>query len=117
VLGLVIALIGLYGLMTYSVSLRQREIGIRMAVGADQAAVVKTVLTQGMMLAGSGVLIGLLLTFAADRPTSAMVYSQGFHWPLVVVVALALLAMAALGAYIPARRASKVDPNIVLRQE
>jgi predicted permease len=117
VLGLAIALIGIYGLMTYSVSLRQREIGIRMAVGADGPTVVKIVMKQGMMLAGSGVLIGLLLTFAADRPTSALVYSPGFHWPLVAVVTLALLAMAALGAYIPARRASKVDPNIVLRQE
>jgi predicted permease len=117
VLGLAIAMIGLYGLMTYSVSLRQREIGIRMAVGAGEGAVVKIVLRQGMMLAGSGVFIGLLLVLAAAKPTAAMVGAQGFHWPLVVGVALALLAMAALGAYLPARRASKVDPNIVLRQE
>jgi putative ABC transport system permease protein len=117
VLGLAVALIGLYGLMTYSVSLRQREIGIRMAVGAGEAAVVKMVLKRGMTLAGSGVLIGLLLTLAAGKPLAAMVYAQGFYWPLVAVVTLALLAMAALGAYLPAQRASRVDPNIVLRQE
>ncbi len=117
VLGLAVALIGLYGLMTYSVSLRQREIGIRMAVGADKDAVVKMMLKHGMTLAGSGVLIGLLLILAAAKPLAAMVYAQGFYWPLVAVVTLALLAMAGLGAYLPAQRASRVDPNIVLRQD
>jgi len=117
ILGLVLALVGLYGLMAYSVSLRQREIGIRMAIGADSAGVVKMVLKQGMLLAGSGVAIGLLLTLAASKPTAAMVGGRGFNWPLVALVTLALMAMAALGAYIPARRASQVDPNTVLRQE
>jgi predicted permease len=116
-LGLALALIGLYGLMAYSVSLRQREIGIRLAIGADEAAVVKMVLKQGMVLAGSGALIGLLLSLAAGKPAAALVGGDGFHWPLVALVTLALLAMAALGAYLPARRASRVDPNIVLRQE
>jgi predicted permease len=117
ILGLVLALVGLYGLMAYSVSLRQREIGIRMAIGADPAGVVRMVLRRGMLLAGSGVAIGLLLSLAASKPTAAMVGGRGFHWPLVALVTLALLAMAALGAYIPARRASQVDPNTVLRQE
>jgi predicted permease len=117
VLGLALALIGLYGLMTYSVSLRQREIGIRMAIGADEAAVVRMVLKQGMILAGSGVLIGLSLSLAAAKPTAALVQGRGFNLPLVALVTIALLAMAALGAYIPARRASQVDPNTVLRQE
>jgi len=117
ILGLVLALVGLYGLMTYSVSLRQREIGIRMAIGADQSTVVKMVLRQGMILAGSGVVIGLLLTLAAARPTAALVQGRGFNLPLVALVTIALLAMAALGAYVPARRASRVDPNTVLRQE
>jgi macrolide transport system ATP-binding/permease protein len=116
-LGLALALIGLYGLMSYSVSLRQREIGIRMAIGGDQAGVVRMVLKQGMVLAGSGVVIGLLLSLVAGKPTAALVGAQGFNWPLVVPVTLALLAMAAVGAYLPARRASRVDPNIVLRQE
>jgi macrolide transport system ATP-binding/permease protein len=117
VLGLVLALVGLYGLMTYSVSLRQREIGIRMAVGADPATVVGMVLRQGMILAGSGVVIGLSLSLAASKPLAAMVHGRGFSLPLVALVTIALLAMAALGAYIPARRASRVDPNTVLRQE
>jgi len=116
-LGLVLALVGLYGLMTYSVTLRQREIGIRMAIGADQATVVRMVLKQGMILAGIGVIIGLPLSLAAARPTAAMVGGHGFNLPLVALVTVALLGMAALGAYIPARRASRVDPNTVLRQE
>jgi len=117
VLGLVLALVGLYGLMTYSVSLRQREIGIRMAVGADPAAVVGMVLKQGMILAGSGVVIGLALSLAAAKPIAALAEGHGFNLPLVALVTIALLAMAALGAYIPALRASRVDPNTVLRQE
>ena len=117
VLGLVLALVGLYGLMTYSVSLRQREIGIRMAVGADPATVVRMVLAQGMILAGSGVVIGLALSLAAAKPKAALAEGHGFNLPLVALVTIALLAMAALGAYIPARRASRVDPNTVLRQE
>jgi predicted permease len=117
VLGLVLALVGLYGLMTYSVSLRQREIGIRMAVGADPATVVRMVLRQGMILAGSGVVVGLALSLAAAKPIAALAEGRGFNLPLVALVTMALLAMAALGAYIPARRASRVDPNTVLRQE
>jgi predicted permease len=117
VLGLVLALVGLYGLMTYSVSLRQREIGIRMAVGAAPPAVVRMVLKQGMILAGSGVVVGLALSLAASKPIAALAEGRGFNLPLVALVTLALLGMAALGAYIPARRASRVDPNTVLRQD
>jgi predicted permease len=117
VLGLVLALVGLYGLMTYSVSLRQREIGIRMAVGADPSAVVKMVLKQGMILAGSGVAVGLALSLGTAKPIAALAEGRGFNLPLVALVTVTLLAMAALGAYIPARRASRVDPNTVLRQE
>jgi predicted permease len=117
ILGLVLAMVGLYGLMTYSVSLRQRELGIRMAIGAEPATVVGMVLKQGMILAGVGVAIGLTLSLAAAKPTAALVQGRGFNLPLVALVTLSLLAMAALGAYIPARRASRVDPNTVLRQE
>jgi predicted permease len=116
-LGLALALVGLYGLMSYSVSLRQREIGIRMAIGADPAAVVRMVLKQGTVLAGGGAAIGLLLSLAAGKVTAALPGGHGFNLPLIAPVTLALLAMAAVGAYIPARRASQVDPNTVLRQE
>jgi ABC-type antimicrobial peptide transport system permease subunit len=88
-----------------------------MAIGADPAGVVRMVLKQGMILAGSGAVIGLLLSLAVSKPTATMVGGHGFNWPLVALVTLALLAMAALGVYLPARRASLVDPNTVLRQE
>jgi ABC-type antimicrobial peptide transport system permease subunit len=117
ILGLVLALVGLYGLMTYSVSLRHREIGIRMAIGADPSAVVKMVLRQGMVLAAGGVASGLLLSLAASKLTAALPGGHGFYLPLIVPVTVSLLAIAALGAYMPARRAFRVDPNIVLRQE
>jgi predicted permease len=116
-LGLVLALVGLYGLMSYSVSLRHHEIGIRMAIGADPAAVVKMVLRQGMVLAASGVAIGLVLSLAMSKLTAALPAGHAFDLTLIAPVALALLAMAALGVYLPARRASQVDPNTVLRQE
>jgi putative ABC transport system permease protein len=103
--------------MMYSVSLRHHEIGIRMAIGADPAAVVRMVLKQGMVLATSGVAIGLLLSLAASKLTAALPGGHGFYLPLIAPVTLSLLAMAALGAYVPARRASQVDPNAVLRQE
>jgi ABC-type antimicrobial peptide transport system permease subunit len=116
-IGLVLALVGLYGLIAYSVGLRQREIGIRMAIGADHSNVRRMVLRQGIVLAGAGVAIGLFLSLLAGKPTTALIGSAGFNLPLVVVVALVLLGVAALGAYLPARRASLLDPNLVLRQE
>ncbi|MBZ5626446.1 MAG: ABC transporter permease, partial [Acidobacteriia bacterium] len=116
-LGLVLALVGLYGLMTYSVGLRQREIGIRMAIGADRPGVVKMVLKQGMTLAGTGVAIGVLLWLAASKPLLAALEARSFSWGLLALVAGGLLGAAAVGAYIPARRASLVDPNTVLRTE
>jgi hypothetical protein len=116
-LGLVLALVGLYGLMTYSVSLRHREIGIRMAMGANPADVVRMVLKQGMTLAGSGAALGLLLSLGASKLTASLPGGHAFDLPLIVPVVLSLLAIAALGTYIPARRASLVDPNTVLRQE
>src|SRR5215472_4807586 len=85
-LGLILALVGLYGLMTYSVGLRQREIGIRMAVGADPGGVLKMVLRQGMALAGSGIIVGLALSLAAGKPATSIIGSSYFYWPLVVLV-------------------------------
>ena len=116
-LGFALALIGLYGLMTYSVGLRQREIGIRMAVGADRAGVVTMVLKQGLTLAAVGVAVGLLLWVLASKPVMGLVGARSFSWSLLGLVAAGLLGAAAVGAYIPARRASLVDPNLVLRQE
>jgi predicted permease len=115
-LGLVLALVGLYGLMTYSVGLRQREIGIRMAVGADRAGVMKMVLKQGLLLAGIGVGIGLAILLMLNKPVMRLVNAPSFDWGLLALTAAGLLAATAVGAYLPARRASLVDPNSVLRQ-
>lgn len=103
--------------MSYSVGLRQREIGIRMAIGADSVGVLKMVLKQGMVLAGSGVGAGLVLSLAAGKPATALIGTSYFYLPLLLLVVAGLLAVAALGAFIPARRASLVDPIEVLRQE
>jgi predicted permease len=111
VLGLVLALIGLYGLMTYAVGLRQREIGIRMAIGADRRSVLRMVLKQGMLLAVIGIGIGLVVSFVASKPTTAIVGASGFNVPLVALVTACLIAVAALGAFVPARRASLLDPK------
>jgi len=88
-----------------------------MAIGADPAAVVKMVLRQGMVLAMSGVAIGLVLSLAMSKLTAALPGGHAFDLTLIAPVLVALLAMAALGVYIPARRAAQVDPNSVLRQE
>ena len=116
-LGLILAMVGLYGLMSYSVSLRSREIGIRMAIGAGRSGVLGMVMKQGMVLAAAGVSIGLLLCWFASKGVSAAVGVPAFNLPFVALVTAGLVAAAALGAYAPALRASRLDPNAVLRQE
>jgi predicted permease len=116
-LGLVLALVGLYGLMTYSVGRRQREIGIRMAIGSDRIVVLKMVLKQGLVLAGTGVAIGLAILMLLSKPVMRLVGAHSFDWSRLALTAAGLLAAAAVGAYLPARRASLVDPISVLRQE
>jgi macrolide transport system ATP-binding/permease protein len=116
-LGLILAMVGLYGLMSYSVSLRAREIGIRMAVGAGRSGVVGMVMKQGMVLAGAGVSIGLVLCLLASKAVTAAVGVPSFNLLFVALVTVGLVAAAALGAYAPARRAAHLDPNVVLRQE
>lgn len=116
-LGLALAMVGLYGLMTYSVSRRMREIGIRMAIGADRVSVMSMVLKQGFLLSGIGVVIGLLLSLSLSRALTMGVGLPSFDVTMLVLVPMALLAVAMLGAYVPARRASLVDPIRVLRQD
>jgi putative ABC transport system permease protein len=88
-----------------------------MAIGADPAGVLKMVLKQGLTLAGAGVVIGLAISLLAGKPATSMIGSSYFYMPLLAGVVIALMAVAGLGAYVPARRASLLDPNIVLRQE
>jgi len=116
-LGLILAMVGLYGLMSYSVSLRAREIGIRMAIGAGRSGVLGMVMKQGMVLAAAGVSIGLVLCLLASKAVTAAVGLPSFNLPFFALVTAGLVAAAALGAYAPARRASRLDPNAVLRQE
>jgi ABC-type antimicrobial peptide transport system permease subunit len=88
-----------------------------MAIGANQTGVLAMVMRQGMTLAGIGAIIGLVLWMVASRPVMMFVQASSFSWSLLAFVTAGLLAAAALGAYFPARRASQVDPNRVLRQD
>jgi predicted permease len=116
-IGLLLAMVGLYGLMAYSVARRTREIGIRMAIGADRAAVVRMVLRQGLTLAVTGLAIGLVASLAAESAVNAVFSSTGRDPLAYLLVAPALLAVTLVAAWIPARRASLVDPMRALHYE
>ena len=116
-LGLLLALSGLYAVMAWSVARRTREIGIRIAVGADRGRVLTMVLRQGVKLSAIGVAIGIVPSLLLSRALTAGLKIPPFNIPTLVAVALALLAMTAAGAYFPARRASRLDPIVVLKQE
>ena len=103
--------------MSYAVSRRAREIGIRMAIGASRAGVLAMVMRQGMVLAAAGVSIGLLLCVLASKAVTYELGLPGFNLPFVALVTAGLVAAATLGAYAPARRASRLDPNAMLRQD
>src|SRR6185503_15275148 len=115
---LLIAALGVYGMLSYSVSSRLREIGVRLALGAAPDRMVRFVLGEGLRLAALGVLIGLAAALAAGRVTRSVVVEVSPADPRILgAVAAAMLAVAAVAALLPARRASAVDPMVVLRQE
>jgi ABC-type antimicrobial peptide transport system permease subunit len=118
-MGLLLAMVGLYGLLAYSVSRRTREIGVRMAIGADRKQVVRMILRQGLMIVLAGTAIGLLLGVVAWRLLGSMVVSSFGSSSVLVfpAVSLPLIAIALLAAYAPARRASRIDPMRALREE
>jgi putative ABC transport system permease protein len=115
---LLLAAIGIYGLLHQSVALRTREIGTRMALGAQSRDVLRLVIGQGMGLALCGIAVGWLASMWLARVLSGLLFGVTPHDPMTfVVVALLLLSVALLACYVPARHASKIDPVVALRTE
>jgi predicted permease len=117
-LSLVLAVIGIYGVMSYAVSQRSRELGVRMALGADRGDVLKLVVRQGLVLAAGGIVIGLGVSLAVSRLIANLLFDVSVRDPLTFVGIPVLLGLAAfLASAQPAWRASKVDPTVALRSE
>jgi predicted permease len=118
VLAILLSAVGLYSVMAYVVSQRTREVGIRMALGADRAHVMKMITRQGMRLAAIGVVIGLVLALALAQVLSSLLIGvSGYDVTIFLLVPALLAAVALIACYLPARRATKVDPLIALRYE
>jgi putative ABC transport system permease protein len=118
VIAVILAAVGLYGLISYSVNQRAHEIGVRMALGARQSDILKLILGHGLKLAVAGVVLGVIGAFALTRVISSLLYGVSATDPVTFVgISLLLLAVAVLASFIPARRAMNVQPNVALRYE
>jgi putative ABC transport system permease protein len=117
-MALLLAAIGIYGIISYAVTQRTREIGVRLALGAAPASVVRLMVGRGMVLAGLGLAIGLLAAVAATRVMSSLLFGVGATDPATLAAVTAFLAALALAAsWFPALRATRVDPSTTLRAE
>jgi putative ABC transport system permease protein len=117
-IALFLALVGLYGLMAYSVSRRTREVGIRMALGVQRADVLMLVLKKAALLLGIGLAAGLIASWFATRAIQSFLFGVGQHDPITILSVCVLLAVCGMiAALIPARRAASIDPMEALRAE
>ncbi len=117
-IGLMLAAIGIYGVVSYSVTRRTREIGVRMALGATRGRIAAMVVGRGVLLAAGGVAIGIAGGLALMRLLRSMLFGVSATDPVVFAAAsVFMVAVSALAAYVPARRASRVDPLVALRHE
>ena len=117
-LALLLAAVGIYGVISYSVTQRTHEIGIRMALGAQRSDVLRMIMRNGALLAGIGIAIGLVGSFAAAHSISRFLFLTSAYDPLTLIAGCALLSAVALAAsLIPAARATRIDPQAALRHE
>ncbi len=116
-LAVLLASIGIYGLLAYMVGQRSQEIGVRMALGARRNDILKLFLRKGVALAGVGIVAGMVVSASTASMMASLLYGVRPHDPAVfLIVPLLLLAVAALASYLPARRATKVNPLVALRE-
>lgn len=117
-LALALAAVGIYGVLAHAVSMRRREMGIRIAVGGTPGAIKRQVLTEAMVVAGTGIALGVVTALAATRVLRALLYGVSATDPGLFLSLIAFLALVSLAAsYVPARRASRMEPVIALRSE